>query len=88
MWRRWLLRLRGKRPYREPAYPHPDLTPWTRMPWWVRLKVFVTGQGAVDPREDLRGRWLVHRKVLMVALAVLLAWLFAQAAEDWHFLEG
>jgi len=88
MWRRWFLRLRGARPYREPSYPHPDLTPWTRMPWLVRLRVFLTGQGAVDHREDLRGRWLLHRKVLVVLAAVLAAWLFAQAAEDWHFLEG
>lgn len=88
MMRRWISRLRGARPYREPSYPHPDLTPSTRMPWPVRLRVFLTGQGAVDHREDLRGRWLLHRKVLMVTAAVLLAWLFAQAAEDWHFLEG
>jgi hypothetical protein len=88
MWRRWLLRLRGSRPYREPSYPHPDLSPSTRMGWAVRLRVFLTGQGAVDHREDLRGRWLLHRKLLMVGAAVLLAWLFARAAQDWHFLDG
>ena len=88
MWRRWLLRMRGSRAYREPAYPHPDLSPSTRMSRLVRLRVFLTGQGAVDHREDLRGRWLLHRKLLIVGLAVLLAWLFSQAASDWQFLEG
>lgn len=88
MWRRWWLRLAGSRDYREPSYPHPDLSPATRMPWAVRLRVFLTGQGAVDHREDLRGRWLLHRKALILAAAILIAWLFAQAAEGWHFLEG
>ncbi len=88
MWRRLLLRLRGSRVYRERGYPHPDLSRQTRMPWVARLKMFLTGQGAVTHREDLRGRWLLHRKALVIVLSVFLAWLFAQAAEGWNFLEG
>lgn len=65
-----------------------ELGPSTGMPWFVRLRMFLTGQGAIDHREDLRGRWLLHRKVLILAGAALLAWLIAQAAAGWHFLEG
>ncbi len=88
MFRRLRLLLRGSRAYRESAYPHPDLSGRTRMPWTVRLRMFLTGQGAVDHREDLRGAWILHRKLLILVLALLLAWLVASAAEGWTYFDG
>lgn len=58
------------------------------MPWPVRLRMFLTGTGAVRHTEDLRGRWLLHRKLLMVTLALLLAWFIARSSEGWGFFEG
>ena len=88
MSRRFLSSLRRSRAYRDSAYPHPDLSVQTRMPWPVRVRMFLTGQGAVDHREDLRGRWLLHRKLLILGLAVLLAWFIASAAEGWTYFDG
>lgn len=81
-------RMRGSRAYRESAYPHPDLSRSMRMGWPIRVRMFLTGQGAVDHREDLRGRWLLHRKLLVVATAVLMAWFVATAAEGWTYFDG
>ena len=50
--------------------------------------MFLTGTGAVEHTEDLRGRWLLHRKLLMVALALLLAWFIARSSEGWVFFDG
>lgn len=83
--RLWLSRPRS---YREHGYAHPDLSSATRMPWPVRLRMFLTGAGAVRHTEDLRGRWLLHRKLLMVTLAILLAWFIARSSEGWDFFEG
>jgi len=83
--RLWLSRSRS---YREHGYAHPDLSGATRMPWATRLRMFLTGTGAVEHTEDLRGRWLLHRKLLMVALALLLAWFIARSSEGWVFFDG
>ena len=88
MLRRLRIWLRRSRSYREHGYAHPDLSSATRMPWPVRLRMFLTGTGAVEHTEDLRGRWLLHRKVLMVTLAVLLAWFIAKSSDGWEFFEG
>lgn len=90
MWPLWIRRLRlGRaRAQRERDLDRADLSDFTRMPWPVRLRMFLTGQGAVDHREDLRGRWLLHRKLAVVIGAALLAWLAAEAAACWQFLEG
>lgn len=50
--------------------------------------MFFTGTGAVKHTEDLRGRWLLHRKMLMVVAAVFLAWFIARASDGWSFFEG
>ena len=88
MWPRGLPRLRRERAQRDRELDRADLGDFTRMPWVVRLRMFLTGRGAVDHREDLRGRWLLHRKLLVVAAAALLAWLAFEAAACWQFLEG
>jgi hypothetical protein len=86
--RRLRIWLRRSRAYREHGYAHPDLTAATRMPWPVRLRMFITGTGAVEHTEDIRGRWLLHRKVMMVTLAVLVAWFIASSSDGWDFFEG
>ena len=58
------------------------------MPWVVRLRMFLTGTGAVEHTEDLRGRWLLHRKLMIIGLALLLAWFIARSSQGWVFFEG
>lgn len=58
------------------------------MSWPTRLRMFLTGTGAVRHTEDLRGRWLLHRKLLMAACALLVAWFIARSSSGWDFFEG
>ena len=58
------------------------------MPWPVRLRMFLTGTGAVRHTEDIRGRWLLHRKLLTVTLALLLAWFITRSSAGWTFFDG
>lgn len=88
MLRRFRIWLSRSRSYREHGYAHPDLSSATGMPWQVRFRMFFTGTGAVKHTEDLRGRWLLHRKMLMVVAAVFLAWFIARASDGWSFFEG
>lgn len=83
--RQWFRRSRS---YREHGYAHPDLSAATRMPWSVRLRMFLTGTGAVTHNEDIRGRWLLHRKLLLLALALLVAWFIARSSAGWSFFDG
>jgi hypothetical protein len=83
--RNWLT---TSRPYRDREYGYPDLAGATGMPWLSRLRMFFTGTGAVEHREDIRGRWLLHRKILMVVVALLIAWFIARSSAGWGFFDG
>ncbi len=81
-------RMRGSRTYRESSYPYPDLSRSGQMSWPVRIRMFFTGNGAVGNRDDLRGRWVMHRRLRLLVFAIFLAWFFWNAAEGWTFFDG
>ncbi|NBX34882.1 hypothetical protein EBR16_05925 [bacterium] len=87
MFRR-LANLLRRKEYREGAYAHPDLSGETGLAWHVRLRLMLTGRGGVDPTDDKPGFWIEHRRWLLLAGALVLAWLIVESALAWNFLDG
>jgi|APGre2960657444_1045066.scaffolds.fasta_scaffold06178_6 hypothetical protein len=85
---RQILSLFRKPDYRESVYAHQDLSGQTRLAWYVRLRLMVSSRGIVDHAADQPVIWIRYRRVLLIALALWLAWLLMELVTAWNFFEG
>ena len=74
--------------YRVNSYAHRDLSAHTKLAWHARLRLLLSTQRGLDHSADNPGAWVRHRKWLLLVLALLIAWVFAESAVAWNFFEG
>jgi hypothetical protein len=85
---RRLANLFRKPDYRVNSYAHRDLSGDTKLAWHARLKLLLSSRRGLDHSADTPAAWARHRKWVLLALALLAAWVLAESAVAWNFFEG
>ena len=85
---RRLAQLFRKPDYRVNAYAHKDLSDDTKLAWHARLKLLLSARRGLDHAAETPEIWARHRKWVLLALALAVAWVLAESAVAWNFFEG
>jgi hypothetical protein len=85
---RHLAQLFRKPDYRVNAYAHKDLSGETKLAWHARLKLLLSTRRGLDHAAETPEIWARHRKWVLLALALAVAWVLAESAVAWNFFEG
>ncbi len=85
---RRLAHLFRKPDYRVNAYAHRDLSKETKLAWHARLRLLLTTRGGLDHAAETPAFWARTRKWVLLALALVAAWVLAESAVAWNFFEG
>jgi hypothetical protein len=85
---RRIAQLFRKPDYRVNAYAHRDLSSETKLAWHARLKLLISARHGLDHAAETPEVWARYRKWILLALALLAAWVLAESAVAWNFYEG
>ena len=85
---RRIAQLFRKPDYRVNAYAHRDLSSETKLAWHARLKLLISARNGLDHAAETPEVWARCRKWILLALALLAAWVLAESAIAWNFYEG
>jgi hypothetical protein len=85
---RRIAQLVRKPDYRVNAYAHRDLSGQTKLAWHARLKLLLSARHGLDHAAEGPEVWARYRKWILLALALLAAWVLAESAIAWNFFEG
>jgi hypothetical protein len=85
---RRLAQLFRKPDYRVNAYAHKDLSGATKLAWHALLKLLLSTRRGLDHAAETPEIWARHRKWVLLALALAVAWVLAESAVAWNFFEG
>ena len=83
-----IAKLFRKPDYRVNAYTHRDLSHETKLAWHARLKLLLSARRGLDHAAETPEIWARHRKWVLLAMALVSAWVLAESAIAWNFFEG